>query len=242
MSHRSLPEVAPEQPRQPRPSRRAPRKASRKLTPSARIAVSVAAVLVGVSAIIYLVVSVSSGGHSKGNSTAADGAVASGQQGGSAGESTSGSTGAGASAASNTPKPLRPRDPAAVSSWSAGAGGNALSQVTTRAGTVLMAHGASQYPEMKAACVALASAVTTAQDAPALPDATMQREYQISLDTFKTGAAECQAAIAQHAEGVEDTVTNVNSALMKTAVAKIGTGMSDLYIATDMVRTPVKKS
>jgi hypothetical protein len=224
------------------------RKASRKFSVSGRtMAAAVGAVLVGVGGIVYLVMGTSSGGHSTGNGSAASAGaggvgnpVTAGQPGSGTGTATSGS--AGAQSAANAPKPLRPHDPAMVNSWNSGSGGKALKRITAQAGTVLMAHGAGQYPEMKSACAALSSAVATAQAAPALPDATMQREYQISLKAFRTGAAECRAAISQHAEGAEDTVTNVNSALIKTAVAKISTGMTDLYIATDMLRNPAKKS
>lgn len=209
------------------------------------MAVVAGAALVGVGGIVYLLVGTSSGGHSTGNGSAASAgtgaagnSVTGGQPGSGTGASTSGSAGAGALSPANAPKPLRPHDPGVVSSWNSGSGGKALTRINAQAGTVLMAHGAGQYPEMRAACIALASAVKAAEAAPAIPDTAMQHEYARSLNAFKAGAAQCQGAITQHPEGVEDTVTHVNSAGVKAAVAKISTGMTDLYISTETLRTP----
>jgi hypothetical protein len=255
MSQPSFPEAQPSEREAVRDAARPThrRKANRKLpVPMRTAAFAAAAGLVGVAAIIYLVVGTSSGGHSTGNGSAASAngatgtgtagnSTATGQQGSGTGTSTSGSAGS-SSSGSTAPKPLRPHDPAKVNSWNAGSGGAALARVTTQAGTVLMAHGARQYPEMRAACIALASAVKVAAGAPAIPDKAMQGMYERSLNAFETGAARCQAGITQHPEGVEDTVTDVNSAALKSAVTSIGTGMTQLYIATDMLRTPAKKS
>jgi hypothetical protein len=138
----------------------------------------------------------------------------------------------------NIPKPIYPSDPKAASAWNSGSGGKALKQLNNRAGSALMAHGASQYTEMRAACDTLTGAVSTAKAAPPIPDTAMQQMYAKALTAFDTGAANCLTAISQHQEGVEDTVTHVNSAEMKTVVAELNTGMTDLYVATEALRTP----
>jgi hypothetical protein len=146
-------------------------------------------------------------------------------------------TGSASSAKGATgPKPLQPTDPVQVKSWNAGQAGKAMAKVTAVAGTVLMAHGSGQYPQMLQACKTLAGAVQTAAALPPIPDAAMFRYYQKSLDAFKSGIADCEAGITQHEEGVEDTVTQVNQTDTTLAVKRFGTGMTDLYIATDYLR------
>lgn len=111
-----------------------------------------------------------------------------------------------------------------------------MTQVTTTAGTVLMAHGSGQYPQMLQACKALASAVTAATALAPIPDAAMERAYVKSLTAFRSGTADCEAGITQHEEGVEDTVTQVNQATIDRAMKQFSAGMTDLYIATEYLR------
>jgi hypothetical protein len=134
------------------------------------------------------------------------------------------------------PRPLKPSDPALIKSWNAGSGGTALAQVTTQSGNVLMARNAGQYPEMLRYCNALADAVQSAEGVSPIPDSAMQEIYVTSLNSFKQGASDCTAAITQHAEGIEDTVTNVNHTVLSQAVAEFDLGVRDLYIATDAMR------
>lgn len=140
--------------------------------------------------------------------------------------------------AADAPKPLKPA--ASVSSkvkaWGQGSGGAAMTQVTTQSGSALMAHGAGQYPEMLQACRALTKAVQRAEGAPPIPDSAMQKEYSRSLSAFRAGAANCTAAISQHASGVEDTVTDVNKTVLATALKQFGQGQTELYIATEVLR------
>lgn len=136
----------------------------------------------------------------------------------------------------NVPKPLRPSDPAQVKSWNSGQAGAALARVTSQAGAVLMAHGSGQYTQMLQACEALSGAVKTAEALPPVPDAAMQNIYSKSLAAFKAGIVKCEAGITQHPEGVEDTVTHVNPSDIQQAVKQFGTGMTDLYIATEVLR------
>jgi hypothetical protein len=138
----------------------------------------------------------------------------------------------------NVPKPIYPGNAAAAKAWYSGSGGKALAKVNNQAGSALMAHGASQYKEMRAACDTLTGAVSTANAAPPIPDTAMQRMYAKALTAFNTGATNCLTAISQHQEGVEDTVTHVNSAEMKTVVTELNTGMTDLYVATEALRSP----
>jgi hypothetical protein len=131
---------------------------------------------------------------------------------------------------------LKPSDPAQVKSWNSGKAGATLAKVTSQSGTVLMAHGAKQYTQMLHACRALSATLQTAQTLPPIPDAAMQRVYAKSLAAFKAGVADCEAGITQHPEGVEDTVTHVNQSYIQQAVNQFGTGMTDLYIATETLR------
>jgi hypothetical protein len=139
-------------------------------------------------------------------------------------------------AAVTGPKPLAPTDPATVKSWNAGRGGAALARVTAYSGNVLMAYGSGLYPQTLQACAELAGAVKQAQALPPIPSSAMQKMYVRSLDAFKNGVAECEAAITQHPEGVEDTVTNVNHTKMNKAIAQFSIGTKDLYIATEFLR------
>jgi hypothetical protein len=134
------------------------------------------------------------------------------------------------------PKPLKPSDPAKVKSWNAGKGGAALVQVTEDSGDVLMAYGSGEYTETLQACTALAGAVKKAEALPPIPDTAMQKLYVKSLNTFTAGITECEAAITQHPEGVEDVVTDVNHAEINQALSRFSVGTQDLYIATEALR------
>jgi hypothetical protein len=137
------------------------------------------------------------------------------------------------------PKPLHPGSGSgtAVAQWSKGPGGKALLAVTAQSGYVLQAHGVGEYPEMLQYCGRLTSAVHSARATTPIPDTAMQAKYSASLAGFERGAADCQTAIVQHAAGVEDNTTTVNQALLKTAVSELNLGVSDLYIATEALRT-----
>jgi hypothetical protein len=134
------------------------------------------------------------------------------------------------------PKPLRPSDPGAISSWSA-EGGKALAHVSTQSENVLAARTASNYPQMLRYCTALATAVQDAENAPPIPDAAMQQMYTQSLNALKQGATDCMAGITEHHEDLEDTVVNVNHAAVGHAMSELGVGVNDLYIATSALRT-----
>jgi hypothetical protein len=148
----------------------------------------------------------------------------------------------GSAASVTAPNPLKPSNPARVKSWNAGKAGAALVQVTEDSGSVLMAYSSGMYPEALQACTALAGAVQQAEVLPPVPDAAMQKLYAKSLDDFKSGTAECEAAITQHLEGVEDDITDVNHPEINTAISQFNVGTKDLYIATEALRTPPKKS
>jgi hypothetical protein len=158
---------------------------------------------------------------------------------GSTGATGTGTTGTGTESAKGTaagPKPLYPGNTSLVASWNKGTGGTALSAVTLASGAVMMSHSASLYPEMLQACHSLATAVRQASAASPIPDGAMQREYTAALSSFRQGAADCVAGIVQHIEGPEDTVTNVNKAQVGQAVSAISAGLTDLYIATEVLR------
>jgi hypothetical protein len=134
------------------------------------------------------------------------------------------------------PKPLHPGNASLVASWKKGTGGAALSAVTLASGSVMMSHSASLYPEMLQSCRSLATAVRQASAASPIPDGAMQREYTAALSSFRQGVADCVAGIVQHIDGPEDTVTNVNKAQVGQAVSAISAGLTDLYVATEVLR------
>lgn len=138
--------------------------------------------------------------------------------------------------ASPAPRPIQPSAPALVKAWDAGAGGKALTAVTTQAGDVQMARSTGDYSEMMLSCEALTSDVQHALAASAIPDLAMQRMYTSALTVLKTSAADCSAAITQSSVGVEDTVTHVNQPEITLSMAKLKAGLTDLYIATEMMR------
>ena len=125
---------------------------------------------------------------------------------------------------------------AQVATWEAGTGGTALQSVSVQLGNVVMAHGANQFVEMKKACTKLATAVTTAQAGPAIPDTAMQLEYQGSLTNLATAAADCNGAISYKQDGDEHVVATENATTLSQATSALVTGAKDLYVATYTIK------
>jgi hypothetical protein len=204
-----------------------PTKPVRRIPRPALGALLLAVALVSISVAVYFV----SSGSPKGQSAAAKAPVATTTPAPGTGKTPGMNTGAspGAStvkaspaASAAAPKPLELSDPARVESWNAGDGGTALARVTEDSGSILMAYGSGEYPETLQGCTAL--------------DAAMQKLYVKSLDDFKSGITDCEAAITQHPEGVEDIVTDVNHAELNTAIPLFNAGAKNLYIATEVLR------
>ena len=99
-----------------------------------------------------------------------------------------------------------------------------------------MTHGAHQFVLMKKACAKLATAVTTAQASPAIPDTAMQQEYQVTLTTLATAAAGCQGAISYKPDGDEYVVAQENATTLNQATSALITGAKDLYVATYTIK------
>lgn len=99
-----------------------------------------------------------------------------------------------------------------------------------------MAHDNRQYAQMLQACKALSGAVKAAETFSPIPDAAMQKMYVKSLASFKSGAAECMADITQSQDGPEDVVTHVDSSGLQQAISHLSLGVTDLYIATNVLR------
>jgi hypothetical protein len=134
------------------------------------------------------------------------------------------------------PKPLHASHSAPLKTWNRGPGGTALQKVTAEAGSAMMADSAGQFPEMLQYCTALTTAVRDAAQAPAIPDSAMQKEYTAALNEFRVGTTDCAAGISQHPEGVEDTATSVNKAVIARALQQFEKGQTDLYVATETLR------
>jgi hypothetical protein len=133
--------------------------------------------------------------------------------------------------------PLPTYEQPQVKSWQAGPGGAALKQVSDQAGNVTQAEGLKQYVEMKAACTQLAISVTTAQDAPPIPDAALQSLYQKALGELGTGAGQCKTAIFEEPEGEEYVATTENTSALRAAALALKSGSRNLFLATSQIAT-----
>ena len=136
---------------------------------------------------------------------------------------------------------LSPKNPRLVAKWKAGHGGVALANLSQQLGTALMSHGLRQYPVMLQACAKLSSAVAAARAAAPIPDAVLERAYERALTTLASGAATCRAGVSIHQSGLEETAVHVNQAVLGQAVSKLSTGATQLYTATEKIRT-IKQS
>lgn len=133
--------------------------------------------------------------------------------------------------------PLPTYEQPQVKTWQSGPGGAALKQVSNQAGNATQAEGLKLYVEMKAACAQLAVSVTTAQDAPPIPDTAMQALYQKALQELGTGAGECKTAIFEQPEGDEYVATTENTSVLRAAAAALRSGGRDLFLATSQIAT-----
>lgn len=121
---------------------------------------------------------------------------------------------------------------AQAANWYAARGGTALAAVSGQVGAVTQAGSLRQYNEMKAACSALASDVSTAQADPPIPNAAMETLYAKALTTLATGAADCGKAISVQPDGDEQVVTQENPALLHQSSAEFQAGATYLFRAT----------
>jgi hypothetical protein len=119
--------------------------------------------------------------------------------------------------------------------WKAGPGGAALASVTKQMGIAMQAAGVKQYSVMKLTCVSLASAVRTAQSAPPIPDAAMQRLYARALAELSIAAANCRKAISEHPEGDEGLKIDIDHALLNRARLEFAAASKKLYRATAQI-------
>jgi hypothetical protein len=89
---------------------------------------------------------------------------------------------------------------------------------------------------MRQACGSLASDVESASTQPPIPDTAMQSLYSKALVSLAAGAAKCKAGISSQEAG-EDTVIHANPALVEMAISELDAGVSELYSATEKIRT-----
>jgi hypothetical protein len=239
-----MPESPTPEAAEPEPAAAGPRtalirlaKPFRRIRQPAAMVVLLVVALVGISLAVYFVSSGSPKGQSAANLGTAKPGTGKGDTGATPGPMPGAPTVPVSPAASVAePRPLKPSNPAQVKSWNAGKAGAALVQVTEDSGNVLMAYGSGEYSETLQACAALAGAVRKAEALPPIPDTAMQKLYVKSLDDFTSGTTECEAAITQHPEGVEDVVTDVNHTEINQALSRFSVGVKDLYIATEALR------
>jgi hypothetical protein len=121
--------------------------------------------------------------------------------------------------------------------WKEGRGGIAWSAVTTQLGNAMQAGGVRLYPELRQACISLASSVATAQAAPPIPDGAMQRSYAKALSGLSGAATDCRSAISIRPEGDEGTKVTLNKTLLNRALAEFAAESKKLYTATAEIGT-----
>ena len=121
---------------------------------------------------------------------------------------------------------------AELAKWGAGPGGSALAEVSDDLGNATQDAGIQLYDPMKTACQSLAAAVTAAKAAPPIPDAIMQRSYDLALARLATAATDCRAGISVYPYGDEDVKTYENPTLLHQSVSGLVAGAKDLYRAT----------
>ena len=127
--------------------------------------------------------------------------------------------------------PLPKKATTSAKAWNVGQGGAELSAVTSDLGVVMQDAGMRNYVPMKAACKTLAAQVQAAQASPPIPDASMQALYGKALAELANGAAACQTAIAQRADGDEYDATTENQAGLHQATSAFDmAGSKDIYL------------
>jgi hypothetical protein len=119
--------------------------------------------------------------------------------------------------------------------WKAGPGGTALSAVENQMGTAMQDAGLKSYAEMRAACVSLASDVSSARNAPPIPEEATQRLYARALTGLAGAAAECRAAISLGIGGGESVEIHVNRVRLNLARVKFAAMSKKLYLVTRQI-------
>lgn len=116
--------------------------------------------------------------------------------------------------------------------WKAGPRGAALSAVTQQMGTAEQSAGLRTYPQMRLACISLDASIRHARAAPPIPDVGMQRLYGKALAELSRAAVDCQDAISEKLEVVEDIAIRVNKTLLNRTRSEFAAGFEKLYQAT----------
>jgi hypothetical protein len=92
------------------------------------------------------------------------------------------------------------------------------------------------YPSMRLSCAKLASDIRTAQAAPPIPDAAMQRLYTKALAGLSSAAADCRHAISADPSGDETLDVHLNKTQMSRAQAGFTTASKRIYNATAAIQ------
>ncbi len=120
--------------------------------------------------------------------------------------------------------------------WRAGPGEAALSAVTAQLGYAMQAAAVKLYPSMRLTCVKLASDIQTAQAAPPIPDAAMQRLYAKALAGLSSAAVDCRHAISTRPSGDETLDIHLNKAQLSRTQAGFTIGSKRIYNATAQIQ------
>jgi len=108
-----------------------------------------------------------------------------------------------------------------MTAWYAGPGGTALNGVTSALNAVQSAAQSDNISATGSACSQLATAVTTAQAAPAMPYPSAEKWYTRGLAQYEQAAAYCQAG-----------VSSMDTATIEQATVAIDAGNKDISHAT----------
>jgi hypothetical protein len=131
---------------------------------------------------------------------------------------------------------LAPEMAALLTKWNSGHGAVTLAAVSGQLANTTQAGGLRFFAPMRQACLRLATTVTAAQAGPAIPDATMQRQYMAALATLAKAVTYCEAGISARPYGDEDIETHENTAMLDKALSAFAAGARELYQATAQIK------
>jgi hypothetical protein len=108
--------------------------------------------------------------------------------------------------------------------------------VTSQFGAVTQSAGLKQYANVRTACEILTGDLKTAQAAPPIPDAAMQKLYAKALRRMAAAAAECINAISVKPYGDEDLRTKEKTTLLDHSLGGFDAAAKELYRATAYIQ------
>jgi hypothetical protein len=121
--------------------------------------------------------------------------------------------------------------------WEAGPGGVALTAVEQQLGNAAQAAGIKLYAPARQACSGLASDIRMAQAGPPIPYNPMQQLYARALSGLSRAAVHCRTAISVHASGDEGLSIQLDHALLSRSQVEFAAASKKLYGATAEIQS-----